>query len=180
MIHLDEFVLNEYADGVLAAVEVQAVENHLESCPECRARLTELQGLFAVLDAVSDIPLMSDLSPSVLAEIEPIAVWWHRWVIVLQMVTAVIFSILLWPAVETWLATSGTFTQEITNWWIQIALSWEELVAWGTAVFQQVDTINPSFNLPTEQWFWLIGSALLIWLLGNGLLLNPKQRQTTS
>ncbi len=181
MIHLDEFVLNEYADGVLMASEIQAVERHLADCPDCQTRLAELQNLFAALEMVEEVPLTADLSQKVLMEIQPRSSRWSRWVIGAQAVMAVILSISLWPTAEAWLATAPDLGEQTANWWSQTALSWANIVAWATAaVWQQAETTTYSLNLPAEQWLWLIGLALLLWLVGNGLLLQPQRRQTIS
>src|SRR5947207_1150311 len=43
--HPNEEVLNEFADGTLAAVERAEVERHLEECAECRTSVDELREL---------------------------------------------------------------------------------------------------------------------------------------
>ena len=180
MIHLDEFVLNEYADGVLTEAETQAVERHIADCPDCQTRLAELQNLFAALEMVEEVSLTADLSQKVLADIQPRSSRWSRWVIGAQAVMALILSISLWPTVEAWLVTAPVLAEQTANWWGQIAQSWADIMAWGTTIWQPSETTTYSLNLPAEQWLWLIGLALLLWLVGNILLLQPQRRQTTT
>lgn len=179
MIHIDEFVLNEYADEALPTAEAEAVAWHLAVCPACQARLAALQTLFATLENVAEVPITADLSQKILAEIEPQSWWWARWVIAAQVITAVLLAMLLWPATETWFTPSASLADEVTAWWAQLSLYWDEVWVGATAVWEQGQTATPSLNLPTEQWLWLMGLALLVWLVGNGLLLKPQRSQTT-
>lgn len=64
--HLDEELLNEYLDNVLDAQQRQRAEAHLAGCPDCRARLDELQAVFLALEALPESPLAHDLSAGVL------------------------------------------------------------------------------------------------------------------
>ncbi len=43
MNHLSDFQLNEYLDHILDESTRCALELHLEACPDCSARLQELQ-----------------------------------------------------------------------------------------------------------------------------------------
>src|SRR5204862_7958896 len=65
--HLDDVLLNEYLDKALEHSARIDVEAHLAHCPECAARLMELRTLFADLDALPDLRLERDLTPTVLA-----------------------------------------------------------------------------------------------------------------
>ncbi len=65
MTHLTDSQLNEYLDQVLDALEKQECDLHLSSCSECRARLDQLQHLFASLDNLPERSLQRDLSASI-------------------------------------------------------------------------------------------------------------------
>ncbi len=66
MTHLTDSQLNEYLDRALGRSERQAVEAHMAGCGECRARLAELQRLFASLENLPERKLQSDLSAGIL------------------------------------------------------------------------------------------------------------------
>lgn len=61
--HIEEFKLNEWLDGTLSAADQKEIEAHLDKSPECRAKATALQHLFAELDATAEEGLL-ELSPS--------------------------------------------------------------------------------------------------------------------
>jgi predicted anti-sigma-YlaC factor YlaD len=66
MNHLSESLLNEFLDDELAQETLVAVEAHVAECPECRARVEELRGLFAELKLLADELPSHDLSTLVL------------------------------------------------------------------------------------------------------------------
>jgi hypothetical protein len=67
MNHLTDPQLNEYLDGTLDAVTKRHCDEHLASCGSCRARLDELQDLFAELSSLAEARLPHDLTAKVLA-----------------------------------------------------------------------------------------------------------------
>jgi len=68
--HLDDEVLNEYLDGALPAGQEKGVEAHLAICPDCSARLVEMQQLFVALADLPDKPAPHDLVPEVLDRLD--------------------------------------------------------------------------------------------------------------
>ena len=95
-----------------------------------------------------------------------------------QGVTTAILLILLWPMAEAWLTATDSLLEAAIAQLEQLHGLWERIPAWDTAVWEQLPATSP-LEIPTEQWLWLIGLASLAWLVGNGLLLNPKGRQPT-
>ena len=65
MNHLTEPQLNEYLDEALSAAKRRQVEIHLSECPDCRAKLAALQGVFQALAALPEQTLSRDLGPSI-------------------------------------------------------------------------------------------------------------------
>ena len=58
--------LNDYVDGLLAPAEVRRLEEHLEGCDECRARIDALRGLGARLAALPrEVRPRRDLRPRI-------------------------------------------------------------------------------------------------------------------
>ena len=71
--HPSDTILNEYLDMVLPPETRAEVETHLAACSDCAARLTALRALFASLKSLPELPLQRDLTPDVLAAIQPTA-----------------------------------------------------------------------------------------------------------
>lgn len=71
MKHLTDIQLNEYLDGTLDALTKRDCDKHLADCDPCRARLDELQSLFAKLSALPEARLPHDLTAKVLAGLPP-------------------------------------------------------------------------------------------------------------
>ena len=69
MNHLDDFTLNEYLDHALDESARAEAEMHLRTCPACRTQLEELQMLFAELEDLPEAHLEHDLAPAVLAHL---------------------------------------------------------------------------------------------------------------
>ncbi|MFQ5400953.1 MAG: anti-sigma factor family protein [Anaerolineae bacterium] len=177
MIHLDEFQLNEYLDGMLGEADKSAVEAHLAACAECRAVMEELQTLFAMLDEVEEVTLTTDLSARVLADLQPevAPVQWLRPLLLAQLLGAAGMLTWLWPTVWGWLRQAGTAVRAIT---LEVALPqidvWNRLTAWGTAALHQTQLARPALNLVSWQWAILLTLALVIWLAGNRLLFSNE------
>jgi anti-sigma factor RsiW len=179
MNHLNEFQLNEYLDDRLDTAEQAMVEAHLAECAACQEALAELQAVFLALDEVDEIALPIDLSTQVLAEwrqqtaAEPSA--WLRPLLVLQFVGAIGMAIWLWPVIGEWLMRLETAVTDTLSTLQPIQINiWQQVVAWGTAVTQQLQIAQPTIDLATSQWALLIGLALIAWLAGNKLILNNE------
>ena len=69
MKHLTDEQLNEYLDGQLSPAGMTEATRHLATCDACQAHLAALQTLFTTLSALPDLPLASDLSGAVLANL---------------------------------------------------------------------------------------------------------------
>lgn len=71
MTHLDGTRLNDYLDGLLEGEERERVVAHLESCPECRDRVSALRGLEGRLASLPrEILPRRDLRPGIRARID--------------------------------------------------------------------------------------------------------------
>jgi Putative zinc-finger len=69
MNHLSDFQLNEYLDHILDESTRRALELHLEACPDCSARLQELQLVSVHLANLHEAQLSHDLTKSVIAHL---------------------------------------------------------------------------------------------------------------
>ena len=70
MPHLDEGLLMALLDGELTGIQQQDADYHLQSCPECSARLQELRGFMQEADGlVSDLGEPPALAPSAITPV---------------------------------------------------------------------------------------------------------------
>lgn len=173
MNHLDIYQLNEYLDGQLEKSERQAVETHLAACADCRAELANLQAVFLALDEVDEVVLAADLSARVLADWRtqstPEPTFWLRPLLALQLAGAIGMLVWLWPVIGAWLMRLETAVAAFPP----IQFDWgQQVIVWGTAVTQQLQSARPAIDLGTSQWALLIGLALITWLVGNKFLLT--------
>ena len=180
MSHLTDDTLNEYLDDALDGVARQAVAAHLASCPTCHQTVAEMQNLFATLAQLPELPLSADLTGRVLAELprnSPSARW--PWAVTTVLATAVqvvvvlVMAGVLWPMLYAGLVRLSAAVSAAQPTWLNVWGVWEWWGAWGTAVYQQTQTLSLALNLPTAQWGILLAGALLLWLIGNRLLLKP-------
>jgi anti-sigma factor RsiW len=182
MQELEDERLNEYLDGELDEAARAEVEAWLAQSAAARTRLAELKGLFAALTAVTNIPLTTDLTPSVLAamrrsEVAP-ASWWLRFLPLAQLAAAAVLVILFWTTLQTWWQHGRSLLLQLLPavQLPELALG-ERMVEWVTAVWQNMQITPPQFDLATGQWAILAGLALVVWLLGNRLLFTQPFTQ---
>ncbi|MEW5829093.1 MAG: zf-HC2 domain-containing protein, partial [Chloroflexota bacterium] len=81
MDHLNEDQLNQYLDDLLDEDSLRQAENHLAQCVGCRARLDEIQFVFASLESLPEVRLTRDLTPAILAKLpqRPAIRLWSPW-----------------------------------------------------------------------------------------------------
>jgi len=174
--HLNEETLNEYLDGALETVERAAAEAHLAACPQCAARLAELQTLFATLEALPAEPLTRDLSAAVEAALTastaaPLSLP-MRAVLLLQAFIAVIVLALSAPVL---LANLPPFNPAQLG--PTFTLNWASLLEPLAQLWAQSQTFVRSATSPLTEislWMWgaTLGSLAVLWLVGNGAVLR--------
>lgn len=174
--HLNEEILNEFLDNALGTVERTAAEMHLAACPQCAARLAELQMLFATLEALPAEPLARDLSATVEAALTaptttPLSLP-IRAVLALQALVAFIVLALSAPFL---LASLPTFSPA------QLAptftFDWASALEPLSQLWAQSQTLVRAATLPLAEisvWMWAaaLGGLAVLWLVGNGAVLR--------
>ena len=177
MQEFNDDLLQEYLDGTLDEAARQAVEAYLAQSPKARAQLAELEVLFSSLEALPELPLNVDLSAAVVAEIgretaasKPLPRWLWRLLLGQVLIAALLLGN-VWSSLLGWWGTSQAIA---TDWWATAQLSFlnwlSELWVGITAVWQQPNLPNLTFDLPAAQWALLFGLALIVWLAGNRLM----------
>lgn len=169
--HLSDEQLNEILDGS----EDKSARRHLDACGACRARLAELQAVFAALEAVPEQPLRRDLTASVLARLpeERRARAWS-WPLAIQ--SAMVIVLLAFLAGEFGFSTNALLPQ---------VTSWLSILQIPTFVLPSLDFALTDFQLPsfdfeisTFNLTLLFASAALLWLVGNFSLLRGNGLRT--
>ena len=187
--HLTTEALNGFLDGFLDPDEIPFVERHLAACDACSARLAELQAVFAGLGALPEIALERDLSAAVLAAIQPPLRLPARlkWGMIAQAAITLVVSIIAAPFllnsqwgqfIQAWIARLDLIAPQA---WLGPALAWAQNLlalqldwhAWLAALPQ-----FPSLGLAQNTLWPLFLAAVLLFILGNGLLLRKLSGNT--
>lgn len=176
----EEFLLQEYAAGMLAAESEAAVAALLSRSAAARAYLAEMEALYAELDELPEEPLTTDLAAAVLAaitleeELAPARFWWLLGMqsIALLLLAGLTFS-RWWPVWESTVAALPAGWQtylprpEWRTLWTMLQNGWQTAVAGLPA--------PPLIELPAAAWGGLLALAFLLWLAGNRLLFTDAQ-----
>ena len=195
MNHLTEEQINEYLDGLLDESARQSVEVHLSQCVDCRNQVEALKQVFADLDDVPEIPLTRDLTPAILAKLpqkEPVRIWTRafaaQWGVVVG--TLIWLGTQILPLVKIPQATlpkipvidlETLFTRLLI---IRFPIPDFQLASIKYQLPQihfQLPALNSStafslgFQPSTALMVALTISALLLWIVGNVILLRRGQ-----
>jgi len=181
--HHDEWSLQEYLDGVLAGDECEKRELHIAQCEDCAATYASLKYLYSEMERLPDEPLAHDLSGKVIRSLtlkEDRKLYLNR-VLTVQLTAAVIVFLAIWPRISLKLGSQYSFGQilEPLRKFVDISaqgiLSVRESLNWFHA--EWIATLS----MPTIDWpimgFPLalaVGAMILLWLLGNGILLRES------
>jgi hypothetical protein len=195
MNHLTENQLNEYLDHLLDEQTRQGVEFHLAQCADCRNQVEALKQVFADLDTIPEIPLTRDLTSTILARLpqdEPIRVWTRafaaQWGVVvgtliwlgtqlipLTRIPRVAF--LTFQAIDVQSLLVRLFTIrfpipefQLTSIKYQLPPIHFQLPALAPSI-----VLKMNFQPSTAPMVALTISALLLWVVGNVILLGSKQ-----
>jgi anti-sigma factor RsiW len=164
MNHPTEIQLNEYLDGELEAVARRSLEAHLAGCPACRQALDELRRLEARLDTLPEEPLLADLSARVLERLP-------------RRRTALAWKLTLAAQAGFGLGLFLLLAEELLPR-LELQRLWA-LLPWSLPVLSFPEIALPAPALPaiplqpsTLQLAFLAASTLLLWAVGNALLLR--------
>jgi anti-sigma factor RsiW len=185
--HLPDEALNEYLDSEMGAAERARAEAHLAACAECSTRLEELRALFDALAGAPQEHLSKDLAGPVLSAVQVgHAPRRMRWGMALAAIIQVVIStaaLALLPPASTWLAAlkqvSASTGQALQTGWLPAQSVLEALDrAQQSAQDALTGGLSP-FNSPLRlslppalELGLILGIGALLWLAGNGLLLN--------
>ncbi|NLJ41958.1 MAG: hypothetical protein GX352_10200 [Clostridiales bacterium] len=94
--HFDEYI-SPYLDGKLNEEEKAVLENHLDTCTECMAKLEETRKLVQVLDSLDELPLPTDFHKNLTIKLEQSKrqrnTHWYSWAGAVAAIIIIFFSI---------------------------------------------------------------------------------------
>jgi hypothetical protein len=170
MRHLDEALLNEYLDEALDQPARRAVEAHLGSCPDCRARLDDLRMVFYNLSLLGEKSLAHDLAPGILDRLPGPALP-LGWKLALALQAGVAMGLLgaigqvmlsaVRPVVDA---------RPLTNAWID--LSGRVSLPIPDSAIRPLDLSGYSLPLSAPVTVVLLVMVVILWGLGNARLLR--------
>ena len=176
MTHLTDDQLNEFLDNSNLD---NSMIRHLDTCSDCQTRLGDLRSVFTALESLTEVQPPRDLTESILTKLSPAwggmafrrtRTWtWHS---LAQALGA--FAIL------AWLASSFVLPPEIATYqpptFDSLLASVIQMLSSFTFEAPTFDLQPSIIDLQSTTILMFIISAVVLWLVGNGLLLRPPQR----
>ena len=179
--HFDEWSLQEYLDDVLAAGSRERLEVHLTECDDCAEKFVSLKHLYSEMERLPDEPLAHDLSVRIIRSLtlkEGRKSYLHP-VLAAQLAAAIIVLLAIWPRISLEFGSKFSLVQLleplriIADLYTQGILLVKEFLNWIYA------SLTATLSMPTIDWpitglplALAVGAMILLWLLGNGLLLR--------
>ena len=181
--HPHEWSMQEQLDNVLTDEGRERLEAHLAECDDCAAKFASLKILYSEMERLPEEPLMHDISANVVRSLKlkkdkkP----YLPQVLAAQLITAAIVFFTIWPKISLELASRYSLVQllgplrKFADLSAQGILSVREVLHWIHA--QWIATLSmpaidwPITGLPLAL---VVGAMILLWLLGNGLLLRER------
>jgi len=182
--HIGPEAVYDYFDHKLAAQAMTEIDRHVQRCAMCARAMQEARTLFEGLPNLETPPLQVDLTPRVITGLLAArrnAVRW-RWVLAGQAAAAVVGFAALGVRLEEWLVRAlqdpalvairqagPRFLAELSGWLAPFL----DLIPTLPTRLAPMRLHWPQLEGPAAGWGVLAGSALLLGVLGNALLLRP-------
>lgn len=176
--HLSDEQLNEYLDN--ETDERAQIELHLDTCADCSRRLVAMQELFHEIESLPEF----DITPDFAARFVPsqnLSLRLPRSLaltVTLQVALAAVAMIVAAPFVMQFLSpyASGIAAPSFSDLFLQVQRQW---AAWldmlSTFQVPSIPTF-PALEISGLMLTLTLLSALLLWLIGNGLLLRSQMK----
>jgi hypothetical protein len=179
--HPNNETLQGYLDGELAQSERRELEAHLRVCATCEAELTQLRGLFHSIESLPSKPLATDLTPSVMAAIQPRGSWLPSIAVgELLAAAALTLVLVLWfggGELQARLDSAARrLIAQLENVTVDVSTTFSDLLSQVPEspqldFIQLEDVIGTLLGSPS--FLWAVGAiAFALLLLGNGLVLS--------
>ena len=179
--HFDEWSLQEYLDDVLADDSRERLEVHLTECDDCAEKFASLKHLYSEMERLRDEPLAHDLSVRIIRSLtlnEGRKSYLHR-VLAAQLAAAIIVLLAIWPRISLEFGSKYSLVQLLVPLRIFVDLSTRGIILVTEFLNWFYASWTASLSMPTINWpitglplASAVCATILVWLLGNGLLLR--------
>lgn len=175
-----------FLDGALPPAAASAFQQHVTNCQKCQLKVNEAERLFHNIESIPEVSLRNDLSAAVVAELkarqEPTVdlPWW------LALQGAIAAGIMaMWAVLQPDRIPSLaglTDQMDLLVWWgrwalprlsdVRMALASLPEGVMGSLTAADLSQLwNPLAGIP---WSLVIVGSVLLWLIGNSLLLGES------
>jgi anti-sigma factor RsiW len=181
--HLTDELLHEYLDGELDAELGALVQQHLDGCRACSARLQAWHGLFRDIEGLPDLEQGVDFEPIVLTQLSRTRAGrsWTSWLQVGQAVLALGLTVFGWvrlsndlraEAIGNWLKLPiQMFNQMLGSLTSSVGASIDQLLSWSPSGRDLIANV-PEIPLGGTLLIYAGGLLILLWIAGNHYLLR--------
>jgi predicted anti-sigma-YlaC factor YlaD len=181
--HLTDDLLHEYLDGELNSQVASLVQQHLDGCRECAARLQAWRCLFRDIDGLPELEQSVDFEPIVLARLPQLREgWsWTLWLQIGQAVLALGLTIFGWfrlssdipaEAISGWLRLPfHLFNQMLKGLTSSVGESMNQLLSWTPSGSDLIANV-PKIPIGGTLLIYAGGLMILLWIACNHYLLR--------
>jgi hypothetical protein len=181
--HLTDDLLHEYLDGELNTEVGALVQQHLDGCPACSARLQAWHGLFSEIERLPDLEQGVDFEPIVLARLSRPQAGrsWTLWLQIGQAVLALGLMFFGWvrlssdlpiEAISSWLKLPlQMFNQMLSGLVSSLGESMDQLLNWSLSGRDLIANV-PTIPFGGTLLVYAGGLLILLWIAGNHYLLR--------
>jgi len=179
--HLDDSLLHAYLDGALAPDERVGLEEHLNSCPACTEDLARARRLFLAIGGMSEESLGRDLTPAVLQALSRLPRWVPSLAIgellgALGIGAALILGLGTSEIVDGLSASSERIATQLEVASRQLTSGWAEALERSRSFWSLSEIRLPDLG-SAGIWATIAIAALILWFVGNGLVLGQVRRK---
>ena len=174
--HPEESVLHTYLDGALEPGQRAELEAHLQLCRSCTRDLEQLQLLFASIEGLPEEGLTRDLAPLVLKALSPLPGWVRSLAIgelmgALGILAAMVLGLGTSEILVGLSAASGRIVTQLELASSQVSIGWDRALGWLGSLRSWTGIELPDLA-SAGMWAAIAIAALLLWFVGNGLVLG--------
>jgi len=174
--HPEESLLYTYLDGELKPGPRAGLEAHLQSCRSCTRDLERLRRLFSAIEGLPEEGLTRDLTPAVLKALSHLPRWVPSLAIgevlgALGIVGAMLLGLGTRDILIGLSAASGRIVTQLEATSSQVSLGWEGALEWLGSL-NSLSGIQLPELASAGIWATIAIGALILWFIGNGLVLG--------
>jgi len=174
--HPEGSLLHSYLDGALEPGPRIELEAHLRSCRSCTRDLERLRRLFSAIEGLPEQGLTRDLAPAILKALSPLPGWLPSLAIgemlgALGILGAMLLGLGTSGILVGLSAASGRIVAQLEATSRQVSLNWEGALAWLGSL-NSLSGIQLPQLAPAGMWATIAIGALILWFIGNGLVLG--------